>query len=126
MSLKFELVESYFRESVVSWILNAVKPALREMWGCEYRYRSKKWRGRRVFILVGGCIALAQHANEKVKYPLTKAMSEYTCRRRKKSVFSPLRHNKEERKRRTKKIDNDDQQKCRERRAKGINMSVAK
>lgn len=37
-----------------------------------------------------------------------------------------LRHNKEEIKIQTKKIDNDDQQKCREKRAKGINMSVAK
>lgn len=102
MSLKFEFTESYFRESVVSWILNAVKPALREMWGCEYRYRSKKWRGRRVFTLVGGCVALAQHANEKVKYPVTKAMSEYMCRRRKTLFFSETQQRREKEKKQRK------------------------
>ncbi len=73
------------------------------------------------------CVALAQHGNEKVKYPVTKAMSVYMCRRRKVDYDTRffLRHHKEERKIRTKKIDNDDQQKCREKRAKGINMSVA-
>lgn len=51
-------------------------------------------------------------------------MSEYMYRRRKVDVFSETLQGRE--KDTNKEIDSDDQQKCREKRAKGINMSVAK
>lgn len=86
----------------------------------RYRNRSKKCGGRRLFTLVEGCVALAQHGNEKVKYPVIKAMSEYMCRRRKvvydTSFFSETQQETEIQ---TKKTDNDDQQKCRERLGQG-------
>lgn len=50
-------------------------------------------------LLVEGCVALAQLGNEKVKYPVTKAMSEYMYRR--KVDYNTrffLRHHKDERK----------------------------
>lgn len=50
-------------------------------------------------------------------------MSEYMYRRRKVDVFSETPQGRE--KDTDKEIDSDDQQKCREKRAKGINISVA-